>query len=172
MDTVNRAWRLCAWGGLLVAAAGCQEPRSAPTTPAEREEIPILWEHAGSASFIARPLRVVARDEATLAQVPVADVPVDWRTQMVLIAANGPVASDQIGIRIDRVWREGNRIRVQVHVLHPGDEKHGTVVQTSPYHIVIVPRSDLNVDGFSADVPRGAVRMPAVPGAHTRRESP
>ena len=38
-----------------------------------------------------------------------------------------------------------------------------------PVRCVVVPRSDLNVVGFSASVPRGAFRGPTLPGAATAR---
>ncbi len=145
-------------------AAGCSQDRKQPPAPAVAEDIPILWQHHGTYSNIARPLRVVARDADTLAQLPITEVPVDFRRQMVLVAATGPTTSDQIGIRITRVWKAGNRIRVQLRTMHPGDDKRGGIRRTSPYHIVVVPRSELNVEGFSATVPRGAFAASAPPG--------
>ncbi len=158
------SYRAC-WSVLLLAGCGAGGPH--PPAAQEPDEFPIAWQQQGTYSNIARPLRVVARDAATLAQLPIAEVPVDFRNQMVLIAATGPASSDQLGIRITRVWKDNGRIRAQVQTLHPGEAKHGGVARTSPYHIVVVPRSDLNIVGFSATVPRGAIASPAVPGTPT-----
>jgi len=127
-------------------------------------EFPILWEQQGTYSNITQALRVVVRDRATLARLPITEVPVDFDRQMVLVAALGPAPTDQVGIRITRVWRDKNRIRVQVQTLHPGEAKHAGLKRTSPYHIVVVPRSDLNVVGFSSTVPPKAFEAPGVPG--------
>jgi hypothetical protein len=172
MTRMTRSKRNAAMGGLIRAVAallaavagGCHGATNVEGEAAEPEPIPILWETQGSISHIARPLRVVARDAATLAQVPVVEVPVDFETQMVLIAALGPSASDQVGVRIDRVYRLGRAIHVQVRMLHPGEAKHGGLRRTSPYHVVVIPRSDLNVVGFSPVVPPGAIDLPGVPG--------
>jgi len=149
-----------------IVPVGCGGPTSRPTPPSS-EELPILWERHGTASHVARPLRVVVRDAATLARLPITDVPVDFETQMVLVAALGPVPSDRAGVRITRVWRQGDRIHVQVRTLHPAEGGPGAPVRTSPYHVVVVPRSDLNVVGFSATVPQGALAAPSIPGART-----
>ncbi len=101
-------------------------------------------------------MRIVARDAATLSQIPLADVPVDFRDQMVLIATLGPVRSDEYGIRITRVWREGKFIKTLIRVARPAGGQAKPLVLASPYHVVIVPKSGLNVVGFSADVPSDA----------------
>ncbi len=128
------------------------------------DEFPILWEQQGTYSNIAQAFRVVVRDRATLARLPITEVPVDFDRQMVLVAALGPAPTDQVGIRITRVWREKNHIRVQVQTLHPGEAKHAGLKRTSPYHIVVVPRSDLNVVGFGSTLPSKAFEAPGVPG--------
>lgn len=158
-------WKSLAAAAVLGSVSGCLTgsgvSRNADT---ETIDLPIVWEHAGSYSDVARPFRVVARDAATLAQLPLVEVPVDFRTHMVLVAALGPTTSDEYGVRITRVWREGNRIRTEVARVHPGEVKRGGVVRASPYHIVVVPRSDLNVDGFSPVVPPKAFQTTTPPG--------
>lgn len=139
---------------------------SQPTTgPAA--EMPILWEHRETFSNVARPFRVVARDAATLSQMPLTEVPVDFRTQMVLVAAMGPTTSEEYGIRITQMVRQGGQIKATVVPVHPGQNKRGGVVVASPYHIVVVPKSDLNVAGFSSAVPPNAFRMTTPPGETT-----
>lgn len=151
----------------LTFLAACHGGRERFPSAGSPDDFPIQWQTQGTYSNIARPIRVVARDAVTLAQLPIAEIPVDFQKQMVLVAALGPATSDQVGIRIGRVWKEGSRIRVQVNTLHPGDDKRGGLMRTSPYHIVVIPRSNLNVEGFSSRVPRGAFAAPAPAGAYT-----
>jgi hypothetical protein len=158
-------WKRLAAAAVLGSVSGCLAGSGVSRNGAtETDDLPIVWEHAETYSNVAGPFRVVARDAATLAQLPLAEVPVDFRTHMVLVAALGPTTSDEYGIRITRVWREGNRIRADVARVHPGEVKRGGVVRASPYHIVVVPRSDLNIDGFSPAVPPKAFQMTAPPG--------
>jgi hypothetical protein len=162
-----RARTLCRIGVLLgsvAALSGCGSARPGDVIQRGPDEFPIQWEEGGTYSNIARAFRVVARDRATLSQLPIAEVPVDFDRQMVLVAALGPASTDQLAIRITRVWRDGSRIRVQVQTLHPGEEKRGGVRRASPYHIVVVPRSDLGVAGFATAVPPGAFDMASTPG--------
>lgn len=143
---------------LVLAAgvlAGCAGEKKGPPAR-EIEELPIQWEQSGSHSRLRRSVRVVVRHPATLMRIPLAEVPVDFRKQMVLVAGLGPTTSDSVGIRISRVWREGSRIRVREEQLHPGFDETGHLVRASPWTMVVVPRSDMNVEGYSPDVPRGA----------------
>jgi len=168
MTDCHRLVCVLLWGGPLLAAGGCHSIDSPASERLGPEEFPILWEYHGAVSHIARPLRVVAHNPEVLAQLTLVEVPVDFETQMVLVVGIGPTTRQDLGVRISRVWRDGTRIRVQVQTLYSAEEKPERVPQlVSPYHIVVVPRSDLNVVGFSAAVPRGAFRGPAVPGAAT-----
>jgi len=147
---------------LTAALLGCPPATVAPdqTQISQIEELPITWSKTGTYSELRRPLRLVIRDAAHLACIPVAEVPVDFSKQMVLVAARGAVPTEGYAIRITRVWREGRRIRVDVRMSQPqpGGQppKHALC---APYHIVVVPRSDLNVEGFSA-------RLPSDPRGH------
>jgi len=153
---------LCSVACLL---PGCETtPRQHATVHVPRE-FPVLWEQYETYSRIVRPLRVVVRDRQTLAQLPITEIPVDFENQMVLVAALGRTGSAQVGVRITKVWQDADLIRVQVNSLHPGNEKQGGLAPASPCHIVVVPRSDLNVAGFSPVVPSDAVDLPAAPGA-------
>lgn len=140
--------------GLLMVGCSAPQPPANQPPSAPPQELPILWQQAGSYGCLKVPVRLVARDPATLAQVPLADVPVDFDKQMVLIAALGIVPSDGYAIRITRVWRRGNRILTDVRVSPPPPARRpGPPNLTSPYHIVVVPRSDLNVEGFTTALP-------------------
>jgi hypothetical protein len=151
---VGRAWQ-AAW--LLVLASGCAAPQGVERPGGEEvvEELPIQWEKSGTWSHIKRPVRVVAYDAATLAQVPVTEVPVDFNTQMVLITALGPTLGQDIGVKITRVWREGPEVRVQETRVHPGLERSGPPERSSPWSVVVVPRYETNVRNYTSRVPTG-----------------
>jgi hypothetical protein len=69
----------------------------------------------------------------------------------VLFAGLGRISNDRTDIRIERVWREGSRIRAEVRILRPAQPAESGHPST-PWHAVAIPRSDLNVEGFSPDV--------------------
>ena len=149
-------------GGLplvsLVALGGCSQHR--PTTPADAypaEEWPILREKSGVYSRITRAVRVVARDRATLAQIPITELDVDFATEMVLIAGLGPTPGNEMGIRITRVWRAGSALRVQERQIHPGFDRAPGLSPASPWAVAVIPRSDLNVEGYTARVEPGVM---------------
>ncbi len=120
----------------------------------------ITWSKTGTYSELHQPLRLVIRDAAGLAAIPVAEVPVDFSEQMVLVAALGAVPTEGYAVRITRVWREGHRVYVDVRVSQPQPGgKSPRHALCAPYHIVVVPRSDLNVEGFST-------RLPSDPRGH------
>lgn len=123
--------------------------------PEDGADLPILWEASGSYSQLSRPIRLVVHDEATLAQVPITEVQVDFRTQMLLIVGMGPVMRDDVKIKITRVWREGNRIRVQEQQVYSETKVTDGVQPASPWTMVVVPKSRLNVEGYTARVPKG-----------------
>lgn len=146
------------WGlaAVLALCPGCLSDRAGPgSTPAPGEDLPILWEASGTYSRIRHGARIVVRDSATLAQIPLTEVPVDFDSQMVLIAALGPTPNPRLGIRIKRVWREGSRIRVLERPIHPGSDDGSATRPASPWTMVVVPKTDLNVDGYSPRVPQG-----------------
>jgi len=147
----------CLWAASFLAGlGGCSVDWSAPSRiTSSAEDLPILWERSGTYSRLTRSARIVARDQATLAQVPIAEVPVDFDQQMLLICGLGPTPENQLGVRIARVWRQGTKIRVQERRIHPGVDNPSGIDPASPWTIVVVPRSDLNVEGYSATVPKG-----------------
>ncbi len=145
---------------LCACLAGCTTtPKSAP--PADPpEEIPILDSTSGSYSRLKSPVRIVIRDAATLARLPLAEVDVDFDTQMILLAGLGPTYQEGTGIRITRVWREGSRIRVQERTISGGMTQVGQPQRVSPWTMVIVPRHGMNVEGYSTQVPARALAGP------------
>jgi len=143
----------------LMTVVGCSWPMSAGVSAyQEPDEFPILWQKAGSYCNRKTPLRLVARNRAEMAACPIGRVPVDFRREMVLAATMGRVTSDQYMIRIHRVWREGSEIKVDVRIYRPRPTTHSSIQLACPYHVVVVPRSNLNVQDFSPDLRRAVPR--------------
>ena len=140
---------LAVWLGM----AGCAvTPRVTSQEPQEGTELPVLRESGGTFSSIDRPLRLVIHDPGSLAMLPLEAGPVDFDREMVLVAALGPVASGEYSIRIHRVFRRGSSLHAGVVVGHPPADAVRVRRRASPYHLVVVPKSELNVAGFGADV--------------------
>ena len=136
----------------LCLPAGCRESgRGIRALPAEGEELPILRRLAGTHSHETLAMQIVVRDPATFAQIPLADVSVNFAKEMLLIVTLGRVTSDQYAVRIDRVWREGHELRVAVTMFSP--QPGFPVVMASPYCIAVVGRCDLNVAEFAPEPP-------------------
>lgn len=153
----GRVLTLCLVAGSMAALNGCSW--SQPPQQEIVEELPILWEKSGSYCNRTAPLRLVARNQAEMALCPISDVPVDFDRQMVLAATMGQVLSDGYAIRIERVYREGPFIKVDVRIYRPPPvTQPGDLRPACPYHVVVVPRSDLNVENFSPDPHRATPR--------------
>lgn len=136
----------------VLVVIGCHQPRTTTgVMPAPGEELPILHKINGVHSHETRAMQLVVRDLATLAQVPLTDVPVDFKDEMLLVVTLGRVTSDQYSIDIRRVWREGGVLRVETSVLAPGAGV--ATAMSSPYCIAVVPRCDLNVAEFANTPP-------------------
>ncbi len=152
ISTCRSSWRLLPLACLLWPAA-CRELRE--TThfkPADGKTLPILRQVTGTHSHEAQAMQVVVRDPATLSRIPLEDVAVDFSTEMLLIVTLGRVTSDQHAVMIERVWREGHRLRVALVLISPA--ANAPVVLASPYCIAVVPRCDLNVADFDPEPPR------------------
>lgn len=145
---------LSGWGGCSMNSTDSPSPYQVSS---DQEELPILWQRSGAYSRLARSTHVVARNELELARLPIAEVPVDFETQMVLIVGLGPSPTDELGVRVERVWREGTRIRVQERRIYPGTMRSSGVQPASPWTIAVVPKSDLNVEGYVTRVPKGTL---------------
>ncbi len=143
---------------MTAVLSGCSLTGSAP--PVEQvEDLPILWDKAGSYCNRTTPLRLVARNRAEMALCPISEVPVDFDHEMVLAATMGRVLSDGYAIRIERVYRQGSVIKVDVRIYRPPPVSQPSDIRPAcPYHVVVVPRSDLNVEGFSPDPRRAQPR--------------
>ena len=149
---------------LAASLAGCSWDRLEPPrqSSASAQDLPILWSRSGTYSRLTRDVRLVIRDRATLAQVPICQIPVDFETQMVLLAGLGPTPNDDSGIRIKRVWRKGRHLHVLERQIHPGQRRDAGLRPASPWTAVVVPRVDLNVTGYTSQVPKELIgRVPA-----------
>ena len=145
-------WMAFFCGCIGAAAPGCHEMQPAPQTePREGEEVKILHQISGVHSHETRPMQLVVRDTDTLAQIPLADVPVNFAEEMLLVVTLGRVTSDEYSVSIGRVWRENGKLRVAINVEAP--ETAGHLEMSSPYCVAVVPRCDLNVADFSVTVP-------------------
>lgn len=130
----------------------CHQPRpGSGITPAPGEELPILHKIHGVHSHETRAMQVVARNASALAQIPLSDVPVDFRKEMVLIVTLGRLTSDQYVVDISRVWRDGGVLRVETSVTAPPPGV--PTVMSSPFCMAVIPRCDLNVAEFSNEPP-------------------
>lgn len=138
--------------GMVAVGSGCHDPMPGVSqTPQEGEELPILRQTAGEHSHETRAMQVVVRDAAMLARISLEDIQVDFAQEMVLIVTLGQVTSDQYRVGIDRVWREGSKLHVAVTIRRP--PPGSPVAMATPYCLVVVPRCDLNIAGFKADLP-------------------
>lgn len=138
---------------LVVGPIGCNQQEGMQQANSESiVELPILRSRNGLHSHENRAMQLVIRDPATLARVPIVDVPVNFDREMLLIVTLGRVMSDQYSVEIDRVWREKSKVRVSTRVTQPAPGASPAIA--TPYCIVVVPRSDLNVEGFLATPPK------------------
>jgi len=155
---IGGVWLYLAVGGLLVpVCSGCAQ-RPAGAGAVLVRDLPILWQTSGLHCGIRVPLRLVVRDEAHMVLLPIADVPVDFDRQMVLFVTPGLVPSSGYGVRIERVWQQGNVVKVSLRYLHPAQRVSQPFEPCTPYHLVVVPKSDLNVEGFVVEPPPDALR--------------
>ena len=138
--------------GLVCGAFGCNQEGGVQQANSEQPvEFPILRSRNGPHSHENRAMQLVIRDAATLSKVPIVDVPVNFDHEMLLIVTLGRVMSDQYAVEIDRVWREKSKLHVSTRVTEPAAGAPPTIA--TPFCIAVVPRSDLNVDGFLAKPP-------------------
>lgn len=145
--------RFCIVGCLiLVAPTACHLGRLRDhSLPPEGSDLPILRQITRAHSHETRAMRIVIRDQAALARIPLTDVPVDFNKEMLLVVTLGRVPSDQYVVRIQRVWRKGGKLRVVTRLSRPAPD--APIVMASPYCIAIVPRCDLKVSGFLPEPP-------------------
>jgi len=142
---------------LITSGVGCAPREPLLENGAPRQEVPIIDQISGSYSRLARPVHVVIRDKATLARLPVTEIDVDFSRDMLLLAGLGPTYQSGSGIRIVRVWREGSLLHVEERQITGAPDEASRPRRQSPWTMVVIPRSDLNVEGYTARVPRGAL---------------
>ncbi len=122
------------------------------------QDFPVFDELSLGQTSIVRPLRLVIYDFASLSQFPLLNLNVDFKTQMVLLAAMGPASSEQCAIEITGAWRDGDRVRVEIQEFYPdADSPHRPGI-VSPLHAIVVPRCELPIEGFTSRIPVNAFR--------------
>jgi hypothetical protein len=121
--------------------------------------VPVIEQWTGQHSAQQQPKRVVVPDAEQWKQlwramrgrvVPTPEPPkVDFREHMVVAAFMGTKPTGGYAVRITRVAQNGKLI-VSVREQSPGPGDMVTMALTSPYHVVVVPRSEKPVE-FVAD---------------------
>jgi len=140
-----------AFSALCWLAACHHPPHPGVAPPADGEELTILQHIQGTHSHETRPMRLVIRDTSTLAQVPLTAVTVDFNKEMLLVVTLGRVTSDQVAVAIRRVWRERGRLKAEIDVTPP--PRGAPLAMSTPFCVAVIPRCDLNVEGFSVVPP-------------------
>jgi hypothetical protein len=137
--------------GSALVCAGCHDSeRAAQAFPADGAALEILREQAGAFSSLTRPVKWVIHDDRGLAWAPAEIGPVDFSREMVLVVGTGPTPSPDYHVRLKRVYRTGPILKAEIEYRYPAHDAPASTVSASPYHIVVTPRSDLNVEGFTA----------------------
>ncbi len=136
---------------LTMLAGGCQETSRSGMQFQDGSQLPILQQTQGTRSHESRAMKLVIRDAQTLARVPIADVPVNFDKEMLLVVTLGQVMSDQYSVEIESLRRQGNKLVAETVVHQP--RSAAPMVMASPYCIAVVPRCDLNVEGFDPHPP-------------------
>lgn len=145
---------------MLVLAGGCRDQRAVPA--AEERELGIVQETWGLDGPYRRPVRLVVYREEDLLAARLGRLEVDFSTQMVLLAGLGSIGDRPYQVRIARVRERGAEVEVDVEILREepglgegeGEDGGGgrAVRRRSPWHAVVVPRSEGRVRGFSSNV--------------------
>jgi hypothetical protein len=72
---------------------------------------------------------------------------VDFDTQIVLAALQGPKNTGGYAISIMHAFQDGDQVRIEVDVVEPEPGSMTIQVLTSPYHLVTAERSDFDPGG-------------------------
>lgn len=168
MHAVTRQFGLWVTGLVLLAmvmSAGCVEGKGlwqAKDPIPYIQEFPVHYSKPGKYCGAKHPLRLVVRDQGHMAFVPVSDIPVDFDKEMVLFVTMGQVYSDAYDIRIDRIWQQNQIVKVGITVTHPEPGEMGAPQPCSPYYLAVVPKSDLNVEGFVTEITPPSLEGPGI----------
>ncbi len=153
-------WLTCVLSVCALGSFGCRSSK-APAYDSQRlsdvqpgDELPIHTEMIQRETRIATPLRIVIYDYPSLSQFPLLNLDVDFKTQMVLLAAMGPASSRLCEIRIEGVWMGNGEIEVDVKEFYPQDDDLRSPMIVSPIHAVVVPRCELPISGFTSRIPK------------------
>ncbi len=131
----------------ILAGTACTAPQSDLNHGDSTENWPILWQQSGLRCDFARPARYLIREPQQLARFAVCDVPVDFRTQMVLIVFLGPTRSHDLTVRFERIEADRSALRPVIGQCR-APEPDTRRAPTTPYCVAVIPRDDRNVSGF------------------------
>ncbi len=119
------------------------------------EAVPIAQQWTGWNATQSKPRREVVRDAASWNalwrvmfgnNVPIPDVPeIDFQKHMVIGVFMGTRPSGGYSVKLARIV-ENDKIKVFVRQQSPGPDDMVTMALTSPFHVVVVPRSEKPVE--------------------------
>lgn len=113
------------------------------------------WRHSAHAHYVIRDESQWQRMwrqghysmQVGVSPIPPSPPPVDFKTEMILAAFQGHCSSGGYGVTISEVGETDAQLTVVVKYHEPGPNEQTTAVETNPFCMVSVPRSDKPV-GF------------------------
>lgn len=129
----------------------CSDPHARFPMPADGADLSILRQFVIDDSREHRRMRVVVRDAAAWARLPLIDERIDFEREMALIVTLGRVVRRGYSVRITRVRRDGPVLRVEATVESPPPDAPPEIC--APFCVAVIPRCDLRVAGFDAAPP-------------------
>ena len=148
--------RLCFMAAPVMLVIGCSDAPVDMISAQEGLHVPILRETRGAYSPIARPLRTAIYSAGQAALFPIELPEADFTSEMILVAAMGPAPDPVCTIQIHSVRRRGNRLRAEIEQRYPPARRRRRHGSASPYHAIVIPKTPLPIEGFSAELPFGA----------------
>ncbi len=139
-----------AFAATLAGMASCRFDDLRRDFPAEHEAMEPLRERVGTFSNLSRRVKWVIHSPGELALMPVDVGPIDFEREMVVLVGMGPTPSPDYAVRLKRLVRDAGVLRAEIEYLYPPDGAAGSASPASPYHAVVMPRSDLRIEGFTA----------------------
>lgn len=119
-------------------------------------EMPIVQQWTGFNSNQEKPRRLVIRDQKSWAETwaamrgnvePKPAVPaVDFEKHVVVAVFMGRKSSGGYAVKIVSIKKGKDKVRVTVKESNPPEGAMVTMALTSPYHVVVVPKSDKDVE--------------------------
>lgn len=154
----HHAPALCAIAVLMLALlSACTQSQPMPHTADEGQPMMILTEWHGTNSEQEQADFQVIRSEREWERAwekvnDESDPPmVDFQQQMVLAAWMGQQRTGGYAIRIREIRETDNGYEAVIVRREPGPDQIVTQALTSPYHLVVVPRTSRSIEAVDAD---------------------